>query len=759
MSDYFPFLVAGVTEGSIFALVAVGLVLTYRTTGTFNFAFGAQAYVSAVIYYDLRKQSELPVVVAFVIAVFVAAPLLGFALDRLIFRHLTRAPFVTRIGVSIGLTVALPAIVALWTAGEDKFGPPSVGPTPVRFYEIGSLSVDSDQIVVMASTLLVVGALGLLFRFTALGLQMRAVVESHRLVELAGVNAGRANTAAWVLSSALAGLAGVVLAPLSAGSLSAGRFTILVVGAIAAALFARLTSLPLAVLGGVLLGIAQALLVKWLPPESVLAQGIRPAFPFAVTIVLLLFLPGLRSRREAVDPLAGVDPPRAASGISAGWRERHAAVPLALGCGVGATVVALVVLSPFWQGVTAKAVIMATMFLSFVVLTGLGGHLSLCQAAFTGIGAFTAAQLAVEQGTSILVASLLGAGLAAAVGAAVALPAVRLGGLFLALATLAFGLMLDNVVFVQSWVSGGGTRGLDVPRPLLGSIDFRANGSFLLLSVVAFALVAMFVWLLRGGTTGGFLTALRGSPDAAAAIGISERHARIVAFTIAAGIAGFAGGLLAAQTGSVAPVNFSTFESLYWTVVALAVGVATIRSALAAGLLIVFVPELLAELPPRWMVLQFVLFGLGVLVLARHPEGALEYVLGKFRTGERRVRPAPIALALLAVVVLAGCVDHGENAREFCTKNEALLTEGRDASEVEKSTDELGETEDDLEDTMRHAEDGTKPLRLAARDLVDAYSELGALADDDDATEEERTEAADELQAAREDVRAACADV
>ncbi len=642
MSDYFPFLVAGVTEGSIFALVAVGLVLTYRTTGVFNFAFGAQAYMCAVIYYDLRKQQELPVPIAVALSVFVAGPLIGLLLDRLIFRYMTRAPFVTRIGVAIGLTVALPAIVALYTAGEDKFGPPAVGPTPPRFYEIGSLSIDSDQIVVMVSTVLVVVALGALFRVTALGLQMRAVVESHRLVELAGVDANRANTAAWVLSSTLAALAGVVLAPLSAGSLSAGRFTILVVGAIAAALFARLTSLPLAVAGGLLLGIAQALLVKWLPPASVLAQGIRPAFPFAVMIVLLLFWPGLRNRREAVDPLAGVDPPPAAAGIVAGWRERHAAVPLALGLGVIATGVALIVLSPFWQGVTAKAVIMATMFLSFVVLTGLAGHLSLCQAAFSGIGAFTAGQLAVEQGTSIIGGALVGAALAAAVGALVALPALRLGGLFLALATLAFGLMLDNVVFVQSWVAGSGSRGLDVPRPLLGSIDFRANGSFLLLSAIAFAVVALFVWLLRGGTTGGFLTALRGSPIAAAAIGISERRARVVAFTVAAGIAGFAGGLLAAQAGSVAPVNFSTFQSLYWTVVALAVGVATIRSALAAGLLIVFVPELLAELPERWAVLQFVLFGLGVLVLARHPEGALEYVLAKFHIGARDTQAAPL---------------------------------------------------------------------------------------------------------------------
>ena len=141
----------------------------------------------AVIYYDLRKQQELPVAIA-VRARGRSSPdrSSGCCSTVLIFRYMTRAPFVTRIGVAIGLTVAFPAIVALYTAGEDKFGPPSVGPTPPRFYEIGSLSIDSDQIVVMVSTVLVVAALGVLFRVTALGLQMRAVVESHRLVELAG---------------------------------------------------------------------------------------------------------------------------------------------------------------------------------------------------------------------------------------------------------------------------------------------------------------------------------------------------------------------------------------------------------------------------------------------------------------------------------------------------------------------------------------------------------------------------------------------
>jgi len=631
VSDYWPYIVAGITAGSIFAIVAAGLVLTYRTTGVFNLAFGAQAFVSAVVFYDLVKLSGLPTWFAFLISVFVVAPLIGYALDRIVFRYLTRAPVVTRIGVALGLAVALPAVVKLFTRGEDKFGPPSLGPSPPHFYEVGSLSVDSDQIIAMVATLVAVVLIGLLLRYTALGLQMRAVVESHRLVELAGVNANRANTAAWVLSSVVAGLAGVLLAPLNLGSIQDRQYTVLVVAAIAAAVFARLRSLPLAILGGLLLGLGQSLIVKFLDPGSILAQGIRPAFPFAVMVLLLLFLPGLRDRPELVDPLAGVDPPAPSPGTSASAGRARRTLPIAFAVGIAALAAALALLSDFWLGKSSEAIIMATIFLSFVMLTGLAGHLSLCQAAFAGIGAFTAAQLAAEQGMSVLGGAFIGAAVAAFAGALVAVPSLRLSGLFLALGTLAFGLMVDSVIFPQTWVSGGGGGSMDVPRPLMGSVDFTSNGSFLVLCAIAFTMVALFVWQLRRGSTGAFLSALRGSPTAAAAVGIDERRARIIVFTLAAGIAGFGGALLAAERGEVAPVNFITDLSLYWTVVALAVGVATIRGAVAGGLLIVFVPEILAEFPERWLVLQFILFGLGVLVLARHPEGAFELVISKFR--------------------------------------------------------------------------------------------------------------------------------
>ena len=153
-----------------------------------------------------------------------------------------------------------------------------------------------------------------MFRYTALGLQMRAVVESPRMLELAGVDSERVGMTAWAMSSFMAGLAGVLLAPLY-GQINADSFTTLLVVAIAAAALGRLTSLPLAFAGGIGLGIAQQTLNGELDPSSpheivrVLYEGLAPALPFVLLFLVLILSPAIRNRREHTDPLRGVDPP------------------------------------------------------------------------------------------------------------------------------------------------------------------------------------------------------------------------------------------------------------------------------------------------------------------------------------------------------------------------------------------------------------------------------------------------------------------
>ena len=138
-----------------------------------------------------------------------------------------------------------------------------------------------------------------------------------------------------------------------------------------------------------------------------------------------------------------------------------------------------------WIFRTQYAVIFAIIFLSITVITGMAGEISLCQATFAGIGALATGQLAHELGMSVLVGMLLAGCIAAAVGALVALPALRLGGIFLSLATFAFALFFDSVMVKFTWVSGGnGITPLKTPRPLLGPIDFANEKSFLVLCIV-----------------------------------------------------------------------------------------------------------------------------------------------------------------------------------------------------------------------------------------------------------------------------------
>jgi branched-chain amino acid transport system permease protein len=459
-----------------------------------------------------------------------------------------------------------------------------------------------------------------LFRWTTIGLQMRAVVESPRMTELAGINADRVSAFSWALSSTFAGLAGVLLAPLFA-QLAAPNFTILLIAAIAAAAFGRLTSIPLAFLGGILLGVAQGVLGGYLPSDSILANGLRPSLPFVVLFLLLLFWPGLRQRREIVDPLSGVDPPP--PGLAAAQRMR--ALTYAT-WGLGAVVIAIglyvafFVVSSFWLLIITKAVIFALIFLSITVITGMAGQISLCQASFAAVGAAGTAQLVSRFDLPVLLTMIIGAVIAAAVGALLAIPALRLGGIFLALATLAFAFMFESIFVPLEWVSGG-VLPTKVPRPTF----LESDRSFLLFALGLLMIVAIGVILVRKGTTGRYLDALRGSETAASAIGINPAKARVIAFALSAGIAGLGGGLLTIQeTQANFAANFTPLFGLVWIAIVVTLGSRTVEGAVQAGLAIAFVPEILKALglSPSY---QFILFGLGALTFARHPEGIVEF--------------------------------------------------------------------------------------------------------------------------------------
>jgi ABC-type branched-subunit amino acid transport system permease subunit len=582
--------------------------------------------------------------------VLVVAPLLGWVLDRALYRHLRTANAVAKLVTTLGLLVAIPQITRLWLGTptgntvkglwpwEDETGRP-------KDYRFGDVVVNGDRLAAILATLVVVVFLTILFRRSSLGLRMRATVESPRMTELSGIRSDRISAIAWMMSSVFAGMAGVLLAPLF-GGVNDADFFFLLLAALAAAAFGSLKSIPMTFAGGLLLGVGYQLLNKYLDPASILSTGLKPSLPFLALFLLLLFWPGLRTTREQGDPLAGVDPPPPAPAAS----QRTAT--MTTGTRVLACVAILFVCTGvatffdvLWVQLFTGGVVYAVIFLSITVITGMAGLLSLSQATFAAIGAITTAQLVDAFGFQVLLAAVIGGLVAALVGGLFALPVMRLGGLYLALATLAFAAMFQSLIFPQDWAAGDFP---DVPRPILGPFDFSDNRAYFFLVVVILAATSFAVYLVKRGTTGRYLDALRGSEVAAASIGVDPRRARITAFALSAGIAGLGGGLLAIFDEGLSQLNFQFIQGLFWVVLVVTLGARSIQAAIMAGISFKVFPELLSKVHLDFLpdtlnpavnsnAIAFILFGLGALTYAKHPEGIIEHQTTKSMAFVNRV--------------------------------------------------------------------------------------------------------------------------
>jgi len=608
--------------------MAVGLVLTYRATGVFNLAFGAQAFTAAFAYDLLNQYQHWPQWAAFVVSVIVISPALGLAFDRFLFRHIPTASTTVKVISSLGLLIAIPQLIPIIFGSEQrhKIGYLWLNPATVYFH-LGSTPINGQDISTTVITVVAVLALVAVFRWSTIGLEMRAVVESRRLSQLQGVNSSAVAAGAWALSSALAGLSGVLLLPAqnSLDPTAPLEFTTLLVAGITAAALASMRSISIAAIGGVAIGVLENLLHNYLPAGSILSTGVLPSLPFALLVIVLLANPNLRRIEESSDPLSSVDPPPPPPSIAI--RDRRLDFPMRWG--FRALVVAFLISNLTWVPlnwvfVFQQGLFYSLIFLSVTLITGMSGQLSLCQATFVGIGAFTAGQLAVHHGFPVLLGALVGGALAAVVGTAVALLVSRVSGLLLTLVTLAFALFADNVLFQFSW-SGGGLTGLVLPRPQIGPLNFASDRSYLVLGLVVLLLFTFLVRFVQRGTTGRFLAAMRGSPTAAASLGINLTRAKVTVFMLSAGLAGLGGALYASSQGPVGPNDFNYVFSLAFVVIVITTGSRSVEGAVQAGMAYVILTQILTYLPSRVTGLQFVLFAFGALTYAAHPEGIVEY--------------------------------------------------------------------------------------------------------------------------------------
>jgi ABC-type branched-subunit amino acid transport system ATPase component/branched-subunit amino acid ABC-type transport system permease component len=652
MTKFLSLLVPGAVTGALYSIIGVGLVLGYQTTGVFNFGYGAIAFAAAYFYYQLNTGQGLPIAWSALITIVAFAPLMGLILERLMLRRLASAPVYARIVGTIGLVVALPNL-ALWIVSVINIGggtlptnqsvttAPGLGPTPANYFHLlNGVVIDTDQIAILAAA--VVSALGLwiLIRHTRLGLLMRANVDRPELAQLRGVSPARVSVIAWILISMLSGLVGVLIVPLF--GLDPNTFTLVVLGSIAAVVFGGLCSLPLVFLGGLLLGVLQDLVAgyanSFLPPSIAQLPGLLSSVPFVLAVIGLIVLDTL-SRKRTRNPVPEDPQPDHRQGLSS-LRRRLPWVVVTVGLIFYTTVLA----NSFWASLLAQGMVFAIIFLSFVVVTGMGGMVSLSQATFVTSGGFIAGWLVTHRfHDSVPVLMSHGrlnfgiAVVAAAVGTALigmgfALVVRRLGTLPLALATLALGFSGELIFFNINAISGGSTGYAVNPPSISSFLNFASPRAMTILFLGIFGILTLLIYNLQRSASGRAIFAARSTELGAKSVGLSPDRIKVLIFALSAAIAGLGGSLFALVSNPFGNTTAPTEVGIFWLAVVVTFGIRRPAGALIAGLAYSLGTSLFAEVT-NWNASVHsatqspyflpILFGVGAIGLAREPDGLL----------------------------------------------------------------------------------------------------------------------------------------
>jgi branched-subunit amino acid ABC-type transport system permease component len=543
------FVVTGISDGSIYALAALGLVLTFKTSGIFNFAIGAQAAASAYVFYSLRVVAGLPWPVAAVLAI-VGVGLGGSLLLERVAFWLADAPPVMKVGASIGILVLLQSLLTgIYGAATIEFNPF----LPNKGIHLAGVNILGSQIIIVAVAIVATIALYLFFRKARLGVSMQAVVDDSNLLGLDGTNPVVVRRYAWAIGSAFISISGMLIAP--AIGIDVGQMLLLYIAAFGAAALAGFSSLPMTFIAAIGIGITQNVLSDKLSGSSNATVGeLYTQIPFIALVLALLLIPkarlierGVKRARRIPKPIAFSKPVVGTSLLAA------VAIGIALPHAVGSADI-----DQYTTGL-GFAVILASLGL----LIWDSGQISLCQIAFAAVGATTFAH--AQQAGFPWIVSVLGSGMVTlVVGAIVSIPSFRLSGIYLAVATFGFGLLFQNMLYTTFLMFGGQDIQL-VSRPKLLGLDTSSDLGYYYLSLAILVVCFALILVIRKSRLGRILRALSDSPDALDAHAANTRLTRLYVFCISAFVAGIGGVIIAGVTrsaGGEITGPFSYFNSL-----------------------------------------------------------------------------------------------------------------------------------------------------------------------------------------------------
>jgi ABC-type branched-subunit amino acid transport system ATPase component/branched-subunit amino acid ABC-type transport system permease component len=526
MLTFISYMVLGLAAGSVYSMTAFGTILVYRGSGVVNFAGGALATVGTFVFYNLADQDHVPWPVAMVAGTLVSG-LLGAATYLLVMKPMRKTSSLTRTIATLGVFVIVNAALLI--------AEPSSELNVRSFYPSGAWHVATglvlgyNQLILLAISVFTAVSLSMFWGRTMFGLRTTAVAENQRSASTLGISPDVVATVNWFLGCALAGLAGVLLVPIL--GLQIATITTLLFPSLAAALVGRMDRFLPALVGGLAIGIGESLVAGYFPTTP----GLTVVVPFAGVLGLMLLRgQGIPSRGYLRDRLPEVGKGRV--------RPVPFLIALAVLLGVAWG------FGPDYANAMIVTAGTAIVLLSVVLVTGYAGQISLCQFALAGIGAFVTGRLVAAFHVPLLLAIVLAVLVALAAGVMVGVPALRSRGVSLAVLTLGFAIVLQELVFDNSSLVGifGDSIG---PLRIFG-FDLDASlypARYATFAIIVFLLLALLVAKIRRGTLGRRLLAVRGSERAAAALGINVYSAKLFAFSLGAGIAAIGGMVLAFQ--------------------------------------------------------------------------------------------------------------------------------------------------------------------------------------------------------------------
>jgi branched-chain amino acid transport system permease protein len=581
--EFVQIAIGGLVVGSIYAAIALGFSLIFRVTGAINLSQGGFALLAAMTGYTFGVAMGWPQIAAIPAALAVTV-IAGVVIARFTFvPALAKLSNANVLMLTAGILTMIEGFSLVVWGSQPYAMPPFSGERPVAF---GAILVPTQAFWVFGATALIILALWFLIARTKLGKGLRACAENPAAASLMGIDVPRMTLLAFGIATLIAAISGVIVAPSTSLQFDTGR--LFTMSGFVAAAIGGIASFPGAVIGGLFLGLVTQLSTAYI--SSLFSSAIS----LVILLVVLIWRPqglvqgGVARRQDTRDEVR-----------AAGHAERlpaHLAWPLAALAVIAAALIPLVVTD---NGIMSSLVIAAILFMALMgldVLMGYAGQVSLGQAGFMAIGGYTSGYLAINYEVSPVLSIVAGIGVSLACAAVLSVVTLRLRGLYLALATLAFGLLVDSCAVGFIDITGGPSGLVGIPSFSIGSFTFASpRAMYYLVLALDIVILAGLFGAMRSGF-GRALKAIRSDQMAAAALGINTVRYKLAAFLISVTLASLAGSLYAFFFNFLAPEMVGTSRSLELVAMLIIGGESSLVGGLFGALLLTLLPVMSAPL-------------------------------------------------------------------------------------------------------------------------------------------------------------------